>query len=143
MDSFATIVHEYFDDIAESHVMHCIDQQEFHIRYANAKVSVGVSWDRVRSYELGVGVGLESAAGDDRLSFDLWDILRFQDAAETSWVGGLSVNPSQDLSWKARFLRAFGSESNKFKCFTWCRLGIRQPSLSPQLSRTCPELQTQ
>jgi hypothetical protein len=97
MDTFVTIVREYFDDIAKSHEMRCIEQHEFHVRYGNAKVTFGISWDRNRGYELGVGMGLESAVGEDRLSLNLWDILRFQDAAETSWVGGLSVNPQQDL----------------------------------------------
>ena len=30
MDTFVTIVHEYFDDIAESQGMHYVDQQWFH-----------------------------------------------------------------------------------------------------------------
>jgi hypothetical protein len=97
MEPFVTIVRECFDDIAESYEMLCVEQHEFHVSYGNAKAGFGVSWDRTISYELGMGVRLVSEAPDDGLSFDLWDILRFQGAAETSWVGRLSVNPSENL----------------------------------------------
>jgi hypothetical protein len=103
MDTFASLVHRYFDEIADSHSMRRAEEEEYHVRYENDRVSFGVGWDRRRSYELGVSVGLKSA-GRDALTFDLWDILRFQGAAETRWVGGLSVDPQQDLQEPIRKL---------------------------------------
>jgi hypothetical protein len=97
MDTFVEIVHEHFDEVAEPYNLFCVVQREFYVRYVNARVRLGISWDRNRSYELGVGIGLESASSEDQLSFDLWDILRFQDAPETSWVGTLFANSSHDL----------------------------------------------
>ncbi len=156
MDTFVTIVHEHFDGVANSYEMRCVEEREFHVRYRNAKVAFGVSWDRGRSYELGVGVGLETAAGDDRRSYDLWDILRFQDAPETSWVGTLSVNPSQDLqmpvselarltrTYADRFLRgdadAFGAIANSPATVpnttgNWKRLALRCKPFSSGLMR--------
>jgi len=97
MTGFAFIVHEYFDEIAESYSMICVEESDSHVRYENDRATLGVGWDRTRSYELGVRVKLKTPANNDLMSFDLWDILRFQDAPETSWVGALWVESEQNL----------------------------------------------
>ena len=97
MDTFASIVHRYFDGIADSHSMHCAEEAESHVRYENDRVSFGVGWDYGRSFELGVAVRLKSPADNDLLTFNLWDIVRFQGAPEADWAGGLLVNPGHDL----------------------------------------------
>lgn len=80
MQTFASIVHEYFDDIAASHCMRCVEEQEFHVRYENDQVSFGVGWDRLRSYEIGLAVRLKSIGNDYKSTFELETILRFQGA---------------------------------------------------------------
>ena len=104
MDTFASIVAKYFDEIAHSHSMHRAEETAYHVRYENDRVSFGVSWNNGRSYELGVGIRLKSASHTDVLSFDLWDIVRSQGAPEANWVGRLAVDPGQDLEEPIRKL---------------------------------------
>lgn len=98
MESFSSIVHEYFDEIAAFHSMHCIEESEFHVRYGNDKVTFGIGWDCIRSYELGLAVQLRSSADDDRFTYELENILRFQNVtAAAKEIEGLRIEPSQDL----------------------------------------------
>lgn len=97
METFASIVHECFDEIAQEHGMLCVEEHQFHVRFENDQAVLGIGWDRHRSYELGVGLSLKCSS-KTLSSYQLDDILRFQgekDAA--SEVEVLHVEPGQDL----------------------------------------------
>jgi hypothetical protein len=106
MDTFAEIVHGNFDDLATLYSMHCVGKSEFHVRYENEQVILGIGWDTRRSYELGVGIQLKASA-NDMLSFDLADILRYQGNDSTAdEVEVLHVEAGQDLHLPIKKLAA-------------------------------------
>jgi len=98
MKTFVMAVHQYFDDLAAVYSMHCVEENESHVRYENELVSLAVGWDKIRSYEVGVGMRLKSDT-KGHFSIDLWDLLRYLGETEAAFeIGGLSVNRGQDFS---------------------------------------------
>jgi len=76
MTTFVSVVHEYFDGLAVANSMQCIDELEDHVRYGSDSVTFGITWDRPRSKEVGIGFGL--TASRNHLPVELPEILRFQ-----------------------------------------------------------------
>lgn len=97
METFTSIVHECFDEMAESYGMRCAEEHEFHVRYGNNLATFGIAWDRRRSYEIGLGISLRSSASG-LSTFELPDILRFQGAtAAANEIAALRVEARGDL----------------------------------------------
>lgn len=95
MTTFVSVVHECFDGLAAANSMQCIEEREDHVRYGNDSVTFGVTWDRPRSKEVGIGFGLTS--NRDHLLVELPEILRFQGlAAKADEIDPLRIQDDED-----------------------------------------------
>ncbi len=95
MTTFVSVVHEYFDGLAAANSMQCIEEYEYHVRYGNDSVTFGITWDRPRSKEVGIGFGLTS--NRDHLIVELPEILRFQGfAAIANKIAPLRIEDDED-----------------------------------------------
>jgi hypothetical protein len=106
MESFVSIVHDHFDDLAGRHSMQCAEESQFHVRYENSQVILGVGWDALRSFELGAGLKPKTNITYPS-SFSLADILRFLgETSSANEIEALYVEAAQDLEASIKKLAA-------------------------------------
>lgn len=75
--------------------MQCIEEREDHVRYGSDSVGFGITWDRPRSKDLGIGFRLKSSG--NHLPVELPEILRFQGlAAMAKEIDLLRIEDDED-----------------------------------------------
>lgn len=106
--TFLVAARRDFDPIARRFGMRCASSSEWHVRYESDVAFLNISFDGIRSFEVGVDIGQREPVTRES-SFSLGELVRLRDPTANTNVDGLQVKDQMGLEHALKLLADLAS----------------------------------